>query len=165
MNSARLIAAILALALATGCQKSEPTLRSDTSTDTMIETEPTVPDCTAVTEWTLSAESTTSETGSVDVRVSLASAGTISTCAGPPCLVVTIYGDGTAESVTHESSSIATFTYVNDAMGAGDSVQLLLRWRVLCVAEEGEEERVVTANVNVCADSSANLSVSHEACP
>ncbi|MBW2264235.1 MAG: hypothetical protein JRG91_19900, partial [Deltaproteobacteria bacterium] len=96
----------------------------------------------------------------------LASAGTTSTCAGPPCLIVTVLsGDGTAENVIQESPSLATFSYVDADMGAGDSAQLLLRWRVLCVEGTGEEERTVTANVNVCADSSAVLSISHDACP
>ena len=166
MGTARFIAAIMALSLAWGCQKSEPSLRSDTSTDMSVDVEPTVPDCTTVTEWSLSAVDTTSVAGSVGVNVTLDSAGTTSTCAGPPCLIVTELpeGDGTVENVAQVSPSAATFDYVH-ALGAGESAQLLLRWRVLCVEGTSEEERTVTANVNVCADSSAVLSVSHEACP
>ncbi len=161
----RTITALLALVLSAGCQKSEPTLRSDTSTDTSIDVEPTVPDCEVVTEWSLSAVETTAETGSVGVSVSLASAGTTSTCAGPPCLIVTAYGDGTVESVVQESASAASFRYVDGAMGAGDTAQLLLRWRVLCVFDGSEEERTVTTNINVCANSSAVLSISTDPCP
>ena len=165
MNAAHVTTGLIVITLLAGCQKSEPSLRSDTSTDTPADAAPTVPDCDVLTEWSLSAVETSSVTGSVDVSVSLASAGTTSMCAGPPCLVVTAYGDGTVESVIQESPSLASFSYADPALGAGDSAQLLLRWRVLCVMGTDEEERTVTANVNVCADSSAIQSISHDACP
>jgi hypothetical protein len=169
MTRIRMIPAIaLASVLAAACHDSDPKLRTDTSTDPSadVHVDPTVPACDDLLEWSLVVSTVTSAAGQVTGQVELESAGTIPTCAGPPCLVVSVLaGTGGVENVTHESATRARFTYVDEDMGPGETGQLMLRWRVLCTDAGGQEERVVTTNTNVCADASSNLSLSAEPCP
>jgi hypothetical protein len=157
------LAAALIVALSAACSDSDPQIGSDTSTD--VEHEPTVPGCDAVPDWGLEITGTSSDVGTVSVQVDLLSAGATPTCAGPPCLIVTaLSGGGSAESITQVSATRATFTYTNTEIGAGGEAQLLLRWRVLCTVDGGEEERTVTESPWVCADSSTNLSIGLDPC-
>jgi hypothetical protein len=172
MKSARTILVITIASWAwPGCHESSTSLVTDTgsSSDTVITdpgVDPTVPTCEDVTAWDVEATEDDSGPGTVTVQVDLLSAGVVSSCAGTPCLVVTVAsGDGTSSAVTEIGPNRATFTYDDPSASAGDAAQLLLRWRVLCTDGGSDEERTVTSPIWICMGSGSTLSVSEPPCP
>ncbi len=158
------LAQALALALA-ACNESDPGLGSDTSTDSLPDV--VVSSCDLVTGWSLSVDEGAPGTGTVGGLVTLDSGGTTSSCAGAPCMVVTVIsGGGTVSGITQDSTNTASFTYTNADLAPGTEAQLLLRWRVMCTSTSGtNEERTVSLPVKVCSGTTGTLSLVTGTCP
>ena len=156
----------LALALAS-CNESDPGLQADTGTDGTPDADAVVSTCALVADWSLGLDQDSTAAGTVSGTATLDSGGTASSCAGPPCLVVTVItGGGTVTGITQESTNVASFTYANADLGPGGEAQLLLRWRVLCTSDSGgNEERTVSLPAKVCSDTAGALSLVEGSCP